>query len=155
MQGAIVNGFVSLVVSTLEKRFNINSAQSGNIGGSYDIGFMLAIIPMTYFGGKRGASKPRYRKPFSWRLFITSTVTIISQKCTKYFWVTYTSFHDIGTSPPDWVSLDWVHSSFLFLIFCQRSYISPSATKILLYSAHNKITVRVLFLFKHLCQITY
>ena len=67
-----MNGFVSLVVSTLEKRFNINSAQSGNIGGSYDIGFMLAIIPMTYFGGKRGASKPRYCKPFSWRLFITS-----------------------------------------------------------------------------------
>ena len=64
MQGAIVNGFVSLVVSTLEKRFNINSAQSGNIGGSYDIGFMLAIIPMTYFGGKRGASKPRYCKLF-------------------------------------------------------------------------------------------
>ena len=55
-----MNGFVSLVVSTLEKRFDINSAQSGNIGGSYDIGFMLAIIPMTYFGGKRGASKPRY-----------------------------------------------------------------------------------------------
>ena len=59
-----MNGFVSLVVSTLEKRFNINSAQSGNIGGSYDIGFMLAIIPMTYFGGKRGASKPRYCKLF-------------------------------------------------------------------------------------------
>ena len=67
-----MNGFVSLVVSTLEKRFNINSAQSGNIGGSYDIGFMLAIIPMTYFGGKRGASKPRYCKLFAWRLFIIS-----------------------------------------------------------------------------------
>ena len=67
-----MNGFVSLVVSTLEKRFNINSAQSGNIGGSYDIGFMLAIIPMTYFGGKSGASKPRYCKLFAWRLFIIS-----------------------------------------------------------------------------------
>ena len=74
VQGAIVNGFVSLVVSTLEKRFNINSAQSGNIGGSYDIGFMLAIIPMTYFGGKRGASKPRYCKLFAWRLFIISII---------------------------------------------------------------------------------
>ena len=48
-----------MVVTTLEKRFNINSAKSGNIGGSYDIGFMLAIIPMTYFGGKSNASKPR------------------------------------------------------------------------------------------------
>ena len=93
-----MNGFVSLVVSTLEKRFNINSAQSGNIGGSYDIGFMLAIIPMTYFGGKSGASKPRYCKLFAWRLFI---ISIISQKCIKYIWVTYTSYHDIGTSPPD------------------------------------------------------
>ena len=73
-----MNGFVSLVVSTLEKRFNINSAQSGNIGGSYDIGFMLAIIPMTYFGGKRGASKPRYCKPFAWRLFIILSPKTIS-----------------------------------------------------------------------------
>ena len=80
-----MNGFVSLVVSTLEKRFNINSAQSGNIGGSYDIGFMLAIIPMTYFGGKKGASKPRYCKLFAWRLFIISTVILFHKSISNIF----------------------------------------------------------------------
>ena len=80
-----MNGFVSLVVSTLEKRFDINSAQSGNIGGSYDIGFMLAIIPMTYFGGKRGASKPRYCKLFAWRLFIISIVKLFPKSISNIF----------------------------------------------------------------------
>ena len=58
-QGAIINGFVSLGVSTIENRFGLNSMKSGLIGGSYDIGFMFAIIPMTYFGGREGASKAR------------------------------------------------------------------------------------------------
>ena len=90
-QGAIVNGFVSLVVSTLEKRFNINSAQSGNIGGSYDIGFMLAIIPMTYFGGKKGASKPRYCKLFAWRLFIISTILFPKRISNIFCYIYFTS----------------------------------------------------------------
>ena len=33
---------------------------SGIIAGSYDIGSFLSVIPVTYFGGKVGASKPRF-----------------------------------------------------------------------------------------------
>ena len=54
-----MNGLINLGLSTLERRFNLKSVQSGFIAGSYDIGFMLATIPIAYFGGIAGASKPR------------------------------------------------------------------------------------------------
>ena len=60
IQGMVINGFVNVVISTLEKRFDLQSAQTGLIAGSYDIGSMLAVIPISYFGGRLGASKPRY-----------------------------------------------------------------------------------------------
>lgn len=55
----VVNGCVNVVISTIEKRFGLQSALSGLIAGSYDIGSMLAVIPVTYFGGRLGSSKPR------------------------------------------------------------------------------------------------
>jgi hypothetical protein len=33
---------------------------TGVIAGSYDIGSMVTVIPITYFGGLVGASKPKY-----------------------------------------------------------------------------------------------
>ncbi|XP_059079706.1 solute carrier organic anion transporter family member 4A1-like [Tigriopus californicus] len=60
IQGMVVNGCVNVVISTIEKRFGLQSALSGLIAGSYDIGSMLAVIPVTYFGGRLGSSKPRY-----------------------------------------------------------------------------------------------
>ena len=59
IQGMVINGFVNVVISTLERRFDLQSAQTGLIAGSYDIGSMLAVIPISYFGGRLGASKPR------------------------------------------------------------------------------------------------
>ena len=55
----VINGFVNVVITSIEKRFGLRSGQSGLIAGSYDFGYMLSIIPITYFGGKLGASKPR------------------------------------------------------------------------------------------------
>ena len=55
----LVNGFVNVAISTLERRFNMKSSQSGLIAGIYDIGSLVATIPITYFGGLVGASKPR------------------------------------------------------------------------------------------------
>eukprot|EP00095_Tigriopus_kingsejongensis_P000424 maker-scaffold171_size289870-snap-gene-1.34 protein:Tk00424 transcript:maker-scaffold171_size289870-snap-gene-1.34-mRNA-1 annotation:"hypothetical protein LOTGIDRAFT_222876" len=60
IQGMVINGCVNVVISTIEKRFGLQSALSGLIAGSYDIGSMLAVIPITYFGGQLGSSKPRY-----------------------------------------------------------------------------------------------
>ena len=55
----LVNGFVNVVITTLERRFDLTSAESGLIASSYDIGSILAVIPISYFGGLVGASKPR------------------------------------------------------------------------------------------------
>ena len=59
---AVVQGmiFTNVVISTIEKRFGWDSTQSGIIAGSYDIGSLLSVIPVTYFGGKKGASKPKF-----------------------------------------------------------------------------------------------
>ena len=58
-QGMVINGFVNVVVSTIEKRFGLLSAETGLIAGSYDIGSMISVIPITYFGGRIGTSKPK------------------------------------------------------------------------------------------------
>ena len=67
MQGMVINGFVNAVISSLEQRFGLKSTETGVIAGSYDIGSMLSVIPITYFGGRVGASKPKY---ISWGLLL-------------------------------------------------------------------------------------
>ena len=59
--------FVNAVISSLEQRFGLKSTETGVIAGSYDIGSMLSVIPITYFGGRVGASKPKY---ISWGLLL-------------------------------------------------------------------------------------
>ena len=56
----VVNGFVNAVISSIERRFDLTSTMTGVIAGSYDIGSMITVIPITYFGGLVGASKPKY-----------------------------------------------------------------------------------------------
>ena len=58
-QGMLVNGFVNVAITSLERRFDLKSAQSGLIASSYDLGSLLAVIPISYFGGLSSASKPR------------------------------------------------------------------------------------------------
>lgn len=60
IQGMVINGFVNVCISTLERRFGLRSTETGLIAGSYDIGSLLSVIPITYFGGRLGTSKPRY-----------------------------------------------------------------------------------------------
>ena len=57
VQGMI---FTNVVISTIERRFGLDSTQSGIVAGSYDLGSFIAIVPITYFGGRPTASKPRY-----------------------------------------------------------------------------------------------
>ncbi|GFS11998.1 solute carrier organic anion transporter family member [Elysia marginata] len=57
-QGMAINGFVNTVISTLERRFEITSTESGLIASCYDIMFVLLVIPISYFGGR--GHKPRY-----------------------------------------------------------------------------------------------
>lgn len=58
MQGLVVNGFVNVVISTLERRFEISSTESGTIASCYDIAAVICLIPVSYFGGR--GRKPLY-----------------------------------------------------------------------------------------------
>jgi len=54
----VVNGFVNVVISNIEKRYDLSSTQSGTIASCYDIASVLCLIPVSYFGGL--GCKPRY-----------------------------------------------------------------------------------------------
>ena len=54
----IVNGFINVIISSLEKRFDLKSTDSGLIASSYDVAVIVCLVPVTYFGGL--GSKPRW-----------------------------------------------------------------------------------------------
>ena len=58
--GMVVNGFVNVVITTIERRFGLRSSQSGLVAGGYDIASFACLIPVTYLGGRAGANKPRW-----------------------------------------------------------------------------------------------
>ncbi|OCT98558.1 solute carrier organic anion transporter family member 4C1-like [Xenopus laevis] len=58
MQGTAVNGLVNVVISTIEKRFDLNSSLTGLIAASYDIAFCLLSLFVSFYG-QRG-HKPRW-----------------------------------------------------------------------------------------------
>ncbi|XP_064480881.1 solute carrier organic anion transporter family member 4A1-like [Ornithodoros turicata] len=58
LQGLIVNGFVNVVITTIERRFQLRSSESGLIASGYDIASFLLLVPISYFGGTR--SKPLF-----------------------------------------------------------------------------------------------
>ncbi|XP_075991572.1 organic anion transporting polypeptide 26F isoform X2 [Anticarsia gemmatalis] len=60
IQGMVVNGFVNVVITTIEKRFGLRSMQTGVIAGGYDMASFVCLAPVTYLGGRAGVSKPRW-----------------------------------------------------------------------------------------------
>ncbi|CAH2989596.1 unnamed protein product [Chilo suppressalis] len=60
IQGMVVNGFVNVVITTIEKRFGLRSMQTGVIAGGYDMASFACLAPVTYLGGRSSASKPRW-----------------------------------------------------------------------------------------------
>ncbi|XP_037518161.1 solute carrier organic anion transporter family member 4A1 [Rhipicephalus sanguineus] len=57
IQGLTVNGYVNVVLPTLEKRFQLRSVQAGTIVSMYNVGSLLCSTPVAYFGGS--SHKPR------------------------------------------------------------------------------------------------
>ncbi|NXN84542.1 SO4C1 protein, partial [Bombycilla garrulus] len=57
-QGIVVNGLVNISISTIEKRYELNSSLTGLISASYDIAFCVLSLFVSYFG-ERG-HKPRW-----------------------------------------------------------------------------------------------
>uniref|UniRef100_A0A8C3MAK3 Solute carrier organic anion transporter family member n=1 Tax=Geospiza parvula TaxID=87175 RepID=A0A8C3MAK3_GEOPR len=57
-QGVVVNGLINISISTIEKRYELNSSLTGLISASYDISFCLLSLFVSYMG-ERG-HKPRW-----------------------------------------------------------------------------------------------
>ncbi|NXO79367.1 SO4C1 protein, partial [Sitta europaea] len=58
LQGVVVNGLINISISTIEKRYELNSSLTGLISASYDIAFCVLSLFVSYFG-ERG-HKPRW-----------------------------------------------------------------------------------------------
>ncbi|XP_068103577.1 solute carrier organic anion transporter family member 4C1-like isoform X2 [Hyperolius riggenbachi] len=56
--GTAVNGLVNVVISTIEKRYDLNSSLTGLISASYDIAFCVLSMFVSFYG-QRG-HKPRW-----------------------------------------------------------------------------------------------
>nr|CAB3266359.1 solute carrier organic anion transporter family member 4A1-like [Phallusia mammillata] len=64
-QGFVISGLLSVVITTLEKRFHLHSTETGFIASSYDIASCLSVLVITYIGGK--GHKPSW---IGWGIFI-------------------------------------------------------------------------------------
>ncbi|XP_003787904.2 solute carrier organic anion transporter family member 4A1 [Otolemur garnettii] len=58
LQGMTVNGFINTVITSIERRFDLHSYQSGLIASAYDIAACLCLTFVSYFGGS--GHKPRW-----------------------------------------------------------------------------------------------
>eukprot|EP00081_Caenorhabditis_elegans_P025587 NP_508802.1 Solute carrier organic anion transporter family member [Caenorhabditis elegans] len=52
LQGAIVNGLVSVSISSIEKRFKLTSTQSGIFAATYDVFVTVMLIPLALYATK-------------------------------------------------------------------------------------------------------
>ena len=57
LSGMVVNGFVNVYVSTLERRFHLKSKQTGLVVSAFDIGSILSVVPASYLGRRRSKVK--------------------------------------------------------------------------------------------------
>lgn len=58
--GLVINGFINVVITTIERRFGLRSTATGLVASGYDIASFICLVPVTYFGGRLGASKPKW-----------------------------------------------------------------------------------------------
>lgn len=50
LQSMLTNGFVNSVVTSIEKRYGLTSKESGAIASFYDVGVVLVLLQVSYFG---------------------------------------------------------------------------------------------------------
>ena len=53
LNGALTAGYVNSVITTIEKRFEIGSSYSGLIAAAVELGGVMAVIFVSYFGSQR------------------------------------------------------------------------------------------------------
>ncbi|XP_077557848.1 solute carrier organic anion transporter family member 4A1-like isoform X1 [Haemaphysalis longicornis] len=57
IQGMLISGYVNVSLPTLERRFNLRSFESGMIVTFFNVGSLILMAPVTFFGGEM--HKPR------------------------------------------------------------------------------------------------
>lgn len=85
IQGMVVNGFINVVISNIERRYDFSSTVSGTIASCYDIASVLCLIPVSYFGGL--GCKPRYLGIGVFIMGIGSVVFSLPQFLTEVYHV--------------------------------------------------------------------
>lgn len=58
LQGMIINGFINTIITSIERRFHLSSAQTGLVASCYDIAACVCLAFVSYFGGT--GHKPRW-----------------------------------------------------------------------------------------------
>ncbi|XP_035659224.1 solute carrier organic anion transporter family member 5A1-like [Branchiostoma floridae] len=71
-QGILVSGYINSVVTTIEKRFELQSTSAGLIVSGYEIGSLIAVSFVSYFGGK--SHRP---KIIAWGSIVTAIGSFI------------------------------------------------------------------------------
>ncbi|XP_043840390.1 solute carrier organic anion transporter family member 4A1 [Dromiciops gliroides] len=87
LQGMTVNGFINTVITSIERRYDLHSYQSGLIASSYDIAACVCLTFVSYFGGT--GHKPRW---LGWGVLIMglgSFVFALPQFTTSHYEVNF------------------------------------------------------------------
>lgn len=72
LQGMTVNGFINTVITSIERRYDLHSYQSGLIASSYDVAACLCLTFVSYFGGH--GHKPRW---LGWGVLVMGAGSLI------------------------------------------------------------------------------
>ncbi|KAK7884699.1 hypothetical protein WMY93_027822 [Mugilogobius chulae] len=72
LQGLIINGLINTVVTSIERRFDLSSSQTGLIVSSYDIAACVCLAFVSYFGGN--GHKPRW---LGWGILIMGCGSLV------------------------------------------------------------------------------
>ena len=57
-QSLLISGYLPASLSTIEKRYDLQSQDTGLIISAYDFGALLFIVPVSFFGGS--SHRPRW-----------------------------------------------------------------------------------------------
>ncbi|XP_077989834.1 solute carrier organic anion transporter family member 3A1-like [Glandiceps talaboti] len=57
---ALMSAYSSTVLTTIERRYNLNSAQLSSLSSIAQAGVLLTIMPVSYLGGRPSSSRPRW-----------------------------------------------------------------------------------------------